>query len=80
MLASGHSVAYDFLGMSGFETRELAIQATNPSISPSFFPSSKQIFKMAAPVGEVGVDEGGRHSYLGQAEEDAHIFRPRVHK
>jgi hypothetical protein len=35
---------------------------------------------MAAPVGEVGVDEGGRHSYLGQAEEDAHIFRPRVHK
>jgi hypothetical protein len=35
---------------------------------------------MAAPVGEVGVDEGGRHSYLGQAEEDAHIFWPRVHK
>jgi hypothetical protein len=31
---------------------------------------------MAAPVGEVGVDEGGRHPYLGQAEEDAHIFRP----
>jgi hypothetical protein len=35
---------------------------------------------MAAPVCEVGVDEGGRHSYLGQAEEDAHIFRPRVDK
>ncbi len=35
---------------------------------------------MAGPVGEVGVDEGGCHPYLGQAEEDAHIFWPTVDK